>query len=249
MRFLPGTTGRRRIYLMRHGHVDYFGKGTARPGGVHEVHLTELGQRQADAAGAALAEIPFDRAVCSSYPRTQQTAERVLAHLHHPAPVLEVNPALREVQGGVTQPGLKRDQLAALLAFAFDRAAEPEACMGEGGERFDHALARATAAIEGYLHEPDWHTMLIVAHEGINRLLLSWCTGAGLKAVSCFEQDLACINILDFDLVPRAEGEGVEIQRRMIKAVNLTPYNLNKFGMNLTSLETIFARAPIDFAR
>ncbi|MCK9991630.1 MAG: hypothetical protein Dbin4_00150, partial [Alphaproteobacteria bacterium] len=24
MRVLPGTTGRRRIYLMRHGHVDYF---------------------------------------------------------------------------------------------------------------------------------------------------------------------------------------------------------------------------------
>jgi probable phosphoglycerate mutase len=21
---LPGTTGRRRVYLMRHGHVDYF---------------------------------------------------------------------------------------------------------------------------------------------------------------------------------------------------------------------------------
>ena len=26
MTALPGTTGRRRIYLMRHGHVDYFTK-------------------------------------------------------------------------------------------------------------------------------------------------------------------------------------------------------------------------------
>jgi probable phosphoglycerate mutase len=69
-------------------------------------------------------------------------------------------------------------------------------------------------------------------------------TGNGLNAIQAFEQDLACINILDFDLVPRADGSvGTEIARAMIKAVNLTPYNYTKHGMNLTSLEAIFARA------
>ena len=58
------------------------------------------------------------------------------------------------------------------------------------------------------------------------------------------QEDLAyaCIDILDFDLVPRADGEGVEIARRIIKAVNLTPYNYTKHGMNLTALEFIFER-------
>ena len=83
---------------------------------------------------------------------------------------------------------------------------------------------------------------LLVAHEGINRLVLGWMTGNGLAAVQAFEQDLACINVLDFDLVPAERGQGVEIARRIIKAVNLTPYNYVKHGMNLTSLEFIFER-------
>jgi len=32
------------------------------------------------------------------------------------------------------------------------------------------------------------------------------------------------------------------VARAIIKAVNLTPYNYTKHGMNLTSLEAIFAR-------
>jgi probable phosphoglycerate mutase len=82
-----------------------------------------------------------------------------------------------------------------------------------------------------------------VAHEGVNRLLLSWMTGNGLSGVQAFEQDLACINVLDFDMVPREDGSlGTEIARRLIKAVNLTPYNYVKHGMNLSSLEAIFVR-------
>ena len=94
------------------------------------------------------------------------------------------------------------------------------------------------------LAAPGWHTALVVAHEGTNRLLLSWMTGAGLRAVQSFEQDLACINVLDFDMVPREDGSvGTEIERRFIKSVNLTPYNYTKHGMNMTALEAIFARS------
>jgi len=34
MSFLPGTEARRRIYLMRHGHVDYLAKHVAAPGAI-----------------------------------------------------------------------------------------------------------------------------------------------------------------------------------------------------------------------
>ena len=112
-----------------------------------------------------------------------------------------------------------------------------------GGDAFSDALNRSRRAVERLLAQPDWHTALVVAHEGTNRVLLGWMTGNGLSAIQAFEQDLACINILDFDLVPRADGApGTEIARSIIKAVNLTPYNYTKHGMNLTSLEAIFAR-------
>ena len=45
-------------------------------------------------------------------------------------------------------------------------------------------------------------------------------------------------------MAPRADGQGVEIIRKVIKALNLTPYNWTKFGMNMTSLERIMA--PMD---
>lgn len=244
MTALPGTTGRRRIYLMRHGHVDYFAKEVRTAGTTDLVPLTALGREQALASGAGLAHVRFDRALCSGLPRTRQTAEIVLGenaaagHLQ-----LEEDRGFVEIKGGRIDPPVKsRDELAARMAFEFDRAAEPGARM-MGGDAFAEVQERAVAATRRLLAQPGWHTALVVAHEGTNRLLLSWMTGAGLRAVQSFEQDLACINVLDFDMVPRENGSvGTEIERRIIKAVNLTPYNYSKHGMNMTALEAIFAR-------
>ncbi len=64
MSALPGTTGRRRIYLMRHGHVDYFASEVVRTGNAHDVVLTAQGRMEASAAGRALANVALDRAIC-----------------------------------------------------------------------------------------------------------------------------------------------------------------------------------------
>lgn len=244
MTALPGTTGRRRIYLMRHGHVDYFSPQVRETRSTDLVPLTPLGREQATAAGAALAHVRFDRALCSGLPRTLQTAELVLAgnkeagHL-----TLAVDRDLVEIKGGHAFPAPKsREELAARMTFEFDQAAQPGARM-LGGDAFADVQARSVRAIKKLLAESGWHTALVVAHEGVNRLLLSWMTGNGLSGVQTFEQDLACINVLDFDMVPKDDGGvGTEIQRGMIKSVNLTPYNYCKHGMNLTSLEAIFVR-------
>ena len=247
MSALPGTTGRRRIYLMRHGHVDYFGKEIQAAGGdTKVVPLTPLGQAQAEAAGKALSAVTFDRAICSGVPRTRQTAEFVLsAQDADRRPRLEVEESLVEIHGGSFGKVSSRGELAAKMAYHFDAAAEPGARMLEGGELFAEAERRAVGAIRRLLAEPGWHTSLVVAHEGINRLILGWSTGNGLKAVQSFEQDPACINVIDFDMVPREDGSvGTEIARCLIKSVNVTPYNYTKHGMNMTSLEAIFAREP-----
>jgi len=245
MSALPGTTGRRRIYLMRHGHVDYFGKEIRAAGGDFSVvPLTPLGREQAIAAGKALSHVQFDRAICSGYPRTQQTAELVLEQQAGEAvPPIEVDKGLVEIQGGNYGNVKSRAEMAAKMAFHFETAADPGATMLPEGEVFSEAMQRCVASITRLLREPDWHTMLIAAHEGTNRLILGWACGAGLAAVKAFEQDTACINLLDFDMVP-VEGDktGTEIERIMIKAVNLTPYNYVKHGMNMNSLEAIFAR-------
>lgn len=247
MQVLPGTTGRRRIYLMRHGHVDYFSPEVIASGDFEGVPLTALGRDQAVATGQALAHVPFDRVLCSGLNRTRETAEiTIFQHEITPKLKVEIESGLVELRGSTNGPPMTRDKLGAALAFQFDAAGEPGARFGLGtnGEIFTEALARGSASIERLLQQPDWANALVVAHEGINRILLGWMTGAGLKGVQAFEQDTACVNILDFDMAPRADGQGVEIIRKVIKALNLTPYNWTKFGMNMTSLERIMA--PVD---
>lgn len=242
MVFLPGTTGRRRLYLMRHGFVDYTSKRVRDSRDPSLAMLTEEGRAEADAAGAALADVHFDLALCSGLARTRETAERVLAH--HPYDLeLEDEPRLAELKSGQYIDFRSAEQLAATMTFQFEQAGEPGATFLEGGEPFADAMARIADGIEALLRRPNWHTALVVAHEGVNRLALTWAIGAPLGASAAFEQDTGCINILDFDLVPDETGTASRIERVLIKAVNLTPANYLKNGMNLRSLESIFTRA------
>ena len=69
---------RKRVILMRHGEVRYFDVD-GRLVDPRTVTLTENGKVQAAAAADMLTGYHFDRALCSSAPRTQETAAFVLA--------------------------------------------------------------------------------------------------------------------------------------------------------------------------
>jgi probable phosphoglycerate mutase len=207
------------------------------------VRLTERGRLEASAAGRAFASVSLDRVLCSGLPRTRETAELVVEQLSE-APSIEIEPAFVELHGGSAN-AKSRQELIATMSFYFEKASEAGATMLEGGELFAAAQMRAVHAVRRILREPAWRQILIVAHEGINRLVLSWACRAGLTATAAFEQDTGCINVLDFDMVPSEGGGELEIARALVKAVNLTPYNYLKHGMNLTSLEAIFARDTV----
>ncbi|MDP6345208.1 MAG: histidine phosphatase family protein [Alphaproteobacteria bacterium] len=225
---LPGTSGRRRVYLMRHGEVRYFDQqGKV----VHPkfVELTEDGREQATTMGRLLAEVPFDRAICSGLPRTLQTAGLVLDGRQMD---LEERPALREIKSGNTG-GKSREWNEAQFIYGMEGAAEPGARFA-GGDVYREFYDRVRGEFLRLLGEPGWRNMLVVAHEGTNRMILGWASYGGLAAVRSYEQDPGCLNIIDADL---ADGE---IIRRFIKLMNLTPDNHSKYGNNLTSMEQVF---------
>lgn len=231
--------GRRRIYLMRHGHVDYFAPGLTDPRGVP---LTDEGRAQAAAAGDALRRIDFDIAVYSGLPRTRETAEIVLDGRER-APDLTVSEGLEELKSGWIQ-AKSREELAARLAYSFDYADEEGASFLPDGETFVSAEQRIVEALETLILHENWKTALIVAHEGVNRVALGWACGGGLKTIACFEQDLCCINLIDVDVTPKEDGNGLQIERTLIKAMNVTPYDFVKHGLQRTSLEHLF---DVDF--
>ncbi len=225
---------------MRHGFVDYTSKEVIESQDPSRAVLTERGREEARIAGIALADIKFDLALCSGLKRTRQTAELVLAE--HPQNLqLEDVHGFQELRSGQYINFESPQQLAAVMTFQFEQAGEPGATFLEGGEKFSDAMTRINAALTALLMRPDWASCLLVAHEVVNRLILATILGAPLGASAGFEQDTGCINIIDFDLVPTEDDpQTTRIERAVIKAVNLTPANYLKNGMNLRSLEAIF---------
>ena len=225
---------------MRHGFVDYTSKEVIESQDPSLAVLTERGREEARIAGIALADIKFDLALCSGLKRTRQTAELVLAE--HPQNLqLEDVHGFQELRSGQYINFESPQQLAAVMTFQFEQAGEPGATFLEGGEKFSDAMTRINAALTALLMRPDWASCLLVAHEVVNRLILATILGAPLGASAGFEQDTGCINIIDFDLVPTEDDpQTTRIERAVIKAVNLTPANYLKNGMNLRSLEAIF---------
>jgi broad specificity phosphatase PhoE len=226
---LPGTRGRKRVYLMRHGEVSYL-QADGRTVFSTQVELSEEGAEQARQMQHMLADVPFDLVAHTGLTRTRQTAALVSAD--RDIRTEEIN-ALREIEAGLIEH-LSDERIDAEFTYAVERAAESGAAFA-GGETFAAFQQRIVPAFESFLLRPDWTTALLVGHGGTNAVILAWVTRGGLAGLSAFEQDAGCVNIIDADIV---EGD---IIRRMIRAVNLTPYNLAKREHYLTVAERIAA--------
>ena len=228
---LPGTDGRRRIYLMRHGDVDYYQRDGRRVDEPDLVPLTDEGRRQAGLMAELLAEVPFDRALHTGLPRTVETATLVLAG--RAVPLAKAGP-FREIRLGRVDD-LPEHRIHDEYVYGFENAALPGARFARG-EPFAEFHARVVDALVELLATPGWTRLLLVAHGGTNRSILSWASHGGLRGMATFEQDTGCLNVLDADLIDGA------IVRRYIRLLNMTPYNLTKHGNYLTNVEQTFAK-------
>jgi phosphoserine phosphatase len=221
---------RKRVVLMRHGEVRYFDVD-GRLVDPRTVTLTENGRIQAAAAADMLAGYHFDRALCSSAPRTRETAAFILAGGEVPLQPLH---ELREIRGGRFSdvPSEDMDQV---IGRAFDGAVRDEERF-IGGELFVDFEARVLGAFKGWLLDRSGdETLLAVLHEGVNRLLLSWALTGGRAAMVGLEQDTGCVNVVDFDVVDGA------IVRSLVRTVNVTPADPSKRARVATGMEEICA--------
>lgn len=224
---------RRRIYLLRHAEAAYITADGTVTDNPRMVPLTAQGRIQARKQAGVLASLAFDRALCSGLPRTQETARIILAGRE--TPVLEVEPALEEIRGGGAdrQPEDTATWLAH-VANPWAGADEPDAQF-LGGERFADFAARVCPAFDAILADRSWRTLLLVLHGAVNRMLLNHIMNLPWQGRMSIEQDNCCINIIDVDRHDDAPGGGAD--RFLIRAVNLTSYDLNKSTFTLTNME------------
>jgi broad specificity phosphatase PhoE len=215
---------RRRIYLMRHAEAAYFSDRPV-PVDPAQVALTGLGLEQARAAGRALRDVRFDCVVTSGLPRTIRTAELVVEQLAHPPvdTVFRHDVDLQELRPGDLD-AVRDEDLEESFLMAWRGVPLRDAAF-LGGETVGSLVDRVGRAMERLHAEGGWHTLLLVAHGGTNRAILSAALAGPGAFFGHLEQSPACINILD---------TGTDF---VVRAVNLTPYDLVHDGPRTTTLE------------
>ena len=183
-----------RILLARHGETPWNAEG--RYQGQEDIPLSPVGEAQARALGARLADVRIDRAVASPLSRARTTAEYALGDARREALALE--PGLMEIAHG-TWEGLLASEIR-------DRDGErlrqwrdaPDTVLMPGGESlqmvFDRAWPAFARAAEG-LGEDD--TLLVVAHDAVNRVLLCHILGIPFARLWTFRQAPTTLNLLE----------------------------------------------------
>ncbi|MDO5499494.1 MAG: histidine phosphatase family protein [Propionibacteriaceae bacterium] len=149
-----------RLLLIRHGETSANVAGaldTAPPG----QPLTELGERQAQAAGVALKDEGIEALYCSDALRAQQTAAHMAQILGHRATVIG---GLREVQAGDVEDRTDHDSVEIYLKTVIAWATGDLDARMPGAENGHEFLARYDAAIQQIL--ADGHEVAALVSHG-----------------------------------------------------------------------------------
>ncbi|KAG1254689.1 hypothetical protein G6F68_010728 [Rhizopus microsporus] len=190
----PGPLARMRILLARHGETPWNAEG--RYQGQIDIPLSPIGEAQAQALGARLASVDITRAVASPLSRAQRTAQRALGAAR--ADMLLTEPELQEIAHGEWE-GLLASEIhekdpSRLQAWR----EEPDTVLMPGGESLRLVLERSwrglARATEG-LGEHD--TLLVVAHDAVNRVILCKVLGLPISRLWTFRQAPTTLNLLE----------------------------------------------------
>jgi probable phosphoglycerate mutase len=213
---------RRRLYLMRHGAVAYFTED-GRPVAPDDVPLTEEGRAQAESARELLGDVRLDRVIASGLPRTMETALLVAAG-HE----IEIWPELREIMGSKLS-SIPASELESAFVHAF-RGVVPNDKRFLGGETIGALFDRVVPALERLVAEPEWDTVLVVAHGAVNRAVMSYALTGERMFLGRFEQAPGCLNVLDV-------GDDW-----IVRAVNVAPADLVHRSTRQTTMEQYWAQ-------
>ncbi len=219
---------RRRIYLMRHGSVDYFSESGRHPD-PDAVGLNEVGRDQASLAGLSFAHagLHFDRVIVSGLARTIETARRVLAETRQKV-TIETWPDLRELRAGPLED-IPDKQLRTAFVGTFEGVVPPEKRFANG-ESIGELLARVHPAIARLRADPNWQTVLLVLHGGVNRAIVSLALTGQPIFIGNMSQAPACVNALDVGSAPNDW---------VVRFIGVAPYDLLQAHARATTLEAM----------
>jgi len=183
-----------KILLARHGETPWNAEG--RYQGQIDIPLSAIGERQAMNLGERLRGVEITRAVASPLVRAALTAQ--LALEQHRAAQLTFDPDLQEIAHGEWE-GLLASEIRERDPERLRAWREaPETVQMPGGESLQQVLDRSWPALARACSGlgPD-DTLLVVAHDAVNRVLLCRILGLPLSRLWAFRQAPTTINLLE----------------------------------------------------
>ena len=183
-----------RILLARHGETKWNAEG--RYQGQVDVPLSEVGEAQARLLGDRLRDVHIDRAVASPLSRARRTAELALGEPREA--MLKLDEGFAEIAHG-TWEGLLAAEIGAMDGERLRAWREaPETVQMPQGESLQQVLDRAWPALQRACVDlgPE-DTLLVVAHDAVNRVLLCRILGLPLSRLWSFRQAPTTINLLE----------------------------------------------------
>lgn len=182
-----------RLHLLRHGQVEGF--ENKRYNGQSDVHLTDLGRQQSGAFAGRFQHQKLSAIYSSDLYRCRMAADQI-GLLQEAQP--EYCEELRELHigdwQGQTWQQLQRDYPELWQARLDDIVnVSPPA-----GESLLQMAQRVRPVIREIISAHTGGEIVIVAHGGVNRVILLDAIGAPLKRLFHIEQDFGCHNIIDF---------------------------------------------------
>ncbi len=183
-----------RILLTRHGETSWNVAGRYQ-GQTFDIPLSDAGRGQALALASRLKGVTLARAVSSPLLRARQTAEVVLGDA---VGSLALEPGFMEINHGTWEGRLDEEIRVQDPGMRTAWRKAPHQVTLPGGESLQAVLDRAWPAFhrvcEGLGPED---TLLLVSHDGVNRVLLCRVLGLPLSRVWAFRQAPVCLNLLE----------------------------------------------------
>ncbi len=181
-----------RLFLVRHGEVVSQGQGKFL--GFTDLGLSNRGKRQVQSLAEYLQEAPLDQAYASDLKRAVDSARSIC---HGRSIKLVTRPAFREMNMGdwdgksweevkKKDPGIKSLFFYDLKNFYFP-----------GGENWTQFRVRVLKGLKILLKENQGKDILLVAHAGVNRIILARALGLRYKNMFFMDQAYACLNIIE----------------------------------------------------
>lgn len=217
-----------RLYLVRHGHVDYF-DAEHQPINPKFAALSAQGRQQIQLLSEQMQDLHLDHIYSSTLLRAEQTASILAAERDISVQKIA---DFCEIRSGRLRD-IHLDQAEILIKYAY-AAAEHQLEQFMQGEHWQAFQERVLAALHEILIQNPAQQILIAAHDAVNRVIINWVYGQDKHHFYVQEQHYGCLNIIDYWV-----KDQLLVQKRL-QLQNYTPYNIFKINQQHSAMDEIY---------